>query len=429
MITRSTHMTDFLLADTVLNEWFKPMAIALEKVRFSETKFRALPMLTFILTGCLRQLMDTSTLRGQIQELFHLDESASTLPVARSTWSDALAAPERRAILRQATEHLVSLAREQLPDVLSGVPGLGHRSVLAMDATYQAESCHYNRVLPKEGGDDNQKGHMLLTYFDLRSNIPVWVRTETASQGEMRVLKQDRIDTKDWSRIKNAIYVVDRAFVDGGYWDERKQQLKSTVVTRMKSCLVYEVKEKSAIQETIWNEHVVSEKIITLKCSKQEWRLIEWLSPEGIQYEYLTNDFTLEPGVVAFLYHRRWAEEKYFDNFKNDLCNARAWGKSPVGIEQQALIGLVTYTLTCLFLKDKQADLGLTEGNTTQQRKHVIKRDAYLFDCIGVACRAFYTVLSKIPRQVWRFLKSCFMKKSSPTLYERQLKPLLEKYL
>lgn len=58
-------------------------------------------------------------------------------------------------------------------------------------------------------------------------------------------------------------------------------------------------------------------------------------------YRYLANDFSLEPGVVAFLYYRRRNEEKYFDNFKNDLANAKAWGKSPVAIEQQALMGLM----------------------------------------------------------------------------------------
>ena len=422
-------MTHFLLTNTVFKEWFQPMARALEKVRFSETKFRALPMQAFILTGCLRQLLATQSLRGQIQELFHLDESASELPVARSTWSDALAAPERRDILRQATAQLVTFAREQLPDVLAGVPGINDRSVLAMDATYQTESCHYYRVLPKEGGDDNQKGHMLLTYFDLRRNIPVWVRTETASLGEMRVLKQESTDSQDWSRVKKAIYVVDRAFIDGCYWDERKQKLSCTVITRLKSEMVYEILENRPISTTIWNENVLSDERITLRCSKLEWRLIEWLSPEGIHYQYITNDFTLEPGVVAFLYHRRWAEEKFFDNFKNDLCNARAWGKSAVGIEQQALLGFVTYILTCLFLTDKQSVLGLTEGETTQHRKHALKREAYLYDGIGVACHAFYVVLSKIPRQVWRFLQNCFMKKSSPALYERQLKPLLVKYI
>jgi IS4 transposase len=43
----------------------------------------------------------------------------------------------------------------------------------------------------------------------------------------------------------------------------------------------------------------------------------------------LTNDFSLEPGELAFIYHRRWDEEKFFDNFKNDLAGAKSLGKNP----------------------------------------------------------------------------------------------------
>jgi hypothetical protein len=45
------------------------------------------------------------------------------------------------------------------------------------------------------------------------------------------------------------------------------------------------------------------------------------------------------------------------------------------------------------------------------------------------AYRAFYARLSKITRQVWRFLKNCFHQKHSLLLYQRQLKPLLQRYL
>ena len=44
------------------------------------------------------------------------------------------------------------------------------------------------------------------------------------------------------------------------------------------------------------------------------------------------------------------ADEKYFDNYKTDMANSKAWGKSPVAIEQQALLGLVTHLLMRLFL-------------------------------------------------------------------------------
>ena len=135
-----------------------------------------------------------------------------------------MASCQRRDIMRQTCAQLVTMARDTLPDRLAGVEGINQRPVLAIDATYQTESSHYRRILPKEGGVDNQKGHMLLTYYDLRFGTPVDVRTETGSMGEMRVLKaSDDRGSTDWSRIRNAIYIIDRAFIDGYYWDERKR--------------------------------------------------------------------------------------------------------------------------------------------------------------------------------------------------------------
>ncbi|MDP1935444.1 MAG: hypothetical protein Q8K47_11285, partial [Nitrosomonas sp.] len=66
-----------------------------------------------------------------------------------------------------------------------------------------------------------------------------------------------------------------------------------------------------------------------LRLSKQRWRRIEFIGPKGEEYAYLTNDFSLEPGELAFIYHRRWDEEKFFDNFKNDLAGAKSLGKNP----------------------------------------------------------------------------------------------------
>ncbi|MEN8166428.1 MAG: transposase [Pseudomonadota bacterium] len=449
---RADSLTHSLLQETVLQEWFQPMQQALDKVRFSDRIFQSLPMLSYALLGGLRQLLSIDTLREQVQTLFHWDVSAERIPVPRSTWSDAMGSRTRRDLLRQATHHLVALAQTTLEDKLSGIEGIGQRPLVAIDATYQAESSHYVRILPTEGGNDNQKGHMLLTYYDLRRGIPVNVKTETSSMGEMRVLKADDAEAMDWSRVHQAIYVVDRAFIDGAYWDERKRSLHATVITRMKSTLVYTRAEPRKVATLPCNEKVLSDYVIALQCAKQPWRLIEWLSPDGITYRYLTNDFSLEPGVVAFLYYRRWDEEKYFDNFKNDLANAKAWGKSPVAIEQQALMGLMTYILTQLFLQRRYQELELPAGDDTQAHKHARKVEHYLEqqaendhqeyhadawcqedeppDCMQYdAYRAFHAQLSKITRQVWRFLKNCFREKHSLLLYQRQLKPLLLRYL
>lgn len=454
-LRRAETFTNPLMQKTVFADWFQPMINAFEKVRYREGLFRSLPMTSFAAIGGLRQLLSINTMREQIQMITHFDENVEIPPVPRSTWSDALSNTKRREVLRGALHHLVAHARVSLPDKLDGVKGIGERPVMAMDATYQKESSHFNRVLPAEGGEDNQKGHMYLTYYDLRKGIPVNIKTETASMGEMRVLKEDEYHRVDWSRVPKAIYAVDRAFVDSAYWDERKAKAKITVVTRMKSSLAYTQDTMRDIPPRSGNENVISDHEIQLQNSKARWRLIRWSSPEGIEYEYLSNDFDLDPGVLAFIYHRRWDEEKFFDSFKNDLANEKAWGKSPVAIDQQGLFAMMTYLLTRLFLEDQYSKLGLADGDTTQKNKYAKKREQYLeleqlrassplkpkltrLHCDDEedellpkydAYRAFYDKLSKIPLQSWRFLKNCFAKKSSQLLYERQLKPILLKYL
>jgi len=84
--------------------------------------------------------------------------------------------------------------------------------------------------------------------------------------------------------------------------------------------------------------------------------------------------------------------------------------------------------LTRIFLAQQYEDLTLKNGNTTQFNKHQKKIQTYKKEG-GIYLRAYWQQLSKIPAQVWRFFKYCFMKKSSPMLYEQQLKPILERYL
>lgn len=426
MKNRLNPLIDSLTQNTVLEQWFRPMQAALDKVRYPGAVFSVLSMPYFLLLGGLRQLQSHSSLREQVQSLMHL-ACTSRVPLARSTWSDALASKKRHHITQEAFSHLLNHARENLPERFNNMPNLGSRDVIAIDASYQRESAHYNPVYPMQGGTDNQKGHMLMTFYDLRKGIPLDTKTETTSRGEMRVIKEG-LDDSRWMKVKKALYSVDRAFIDSRYWDALKQTYQATMVTRFKSIMKYTEVASLAIAKLACNEGVISDTEVTLILSKKRWRRIGFINAQGEEYHYLTNDFSLEPGEIAFIYHRRWDEEKYFDNFKNDLASSKAWGKSPVSIGQQAIIGMMTYVLTRLFLEQQFTDLMLTDKNTTQSGKHKKKIERYKKEG-GIYLRAYWSLLSKIPLQVWRFFKSCFMKKSSPHLYESQLKPILEQYL
>ena len=162
---RLTAVMDSLMNQTVLGELLAPVARALAQIRGTDTVSRVLSMADFIGLGVLRHLQGMRTLREQVQSLLHWEPgTALRAPLARSTWSDALSSRHRRAVLQAAMAPLLGEARAVLPDRLAQFPALQGRPVYAMDGTYQSESAHYGRCTPRQGGEDNPKGHALLSF-------------------------------------------------------------------------------------------------------------------------------------------------------------------------------------------------------------------------------------------------------------------------
>ena len=428
MTTRISALEKILMNNTVLEHWFLPVKNALEKIRYSDNKFRAMGMLPFILQNCFRQLSENKSLRAHVQSLFHLNENATELPLARATYSDALTSKSRLDILDQATSHVARSAKNSLPDRLSGIKALDNRPVYAMDGMYQEESSHFRKMTPSEGGTDSAKGHLHLMAFDLRLGIPIHVDVDTSSISEIRFVKE-KWRGSHLTCEKNSLWVVDRGFIDADYWDERNDKYGVAMITRMKSNLNYTIEKTNKVTCSNKKQGIQSDQMIQLESSSKLWRLIGYQSDTGVYYEYLTNDMDLPSGVVAFMYHRRWDEEKYFDNYKNDLCGSKAWGKTKTAILQQAIIGMLTFILTRLFSDEHAKEFDLDTNGNTQKRKHELKQEKYAEGKIKDQLRAYHTNLSKITRQVWRFLKSCMLYKSHEKLYQSHLKPMMSKYL
>jgi IS4 transposase len=58
-----------------------------------------------------------------------------------------------------------------------------------------------------------------------------------------------------------------------------------------------------------------------------QFRRIKLRHPNGRTWPIITNEFSLQPGVLAFLYVKRWDIEKRYDEFKNGFLETRAWEK------------------------------------------------------------------------------------------------------
>ncbi len=426
---RLTAVMDRLTNHTVLGELLAPLSNALARVRKPDANTSTLPMFDFIGLGVLRHLQGMRTLREQVQSLLHLAPTpAAEPPLARSTWSDALASKRRRGVVAETIPGLLAEARAVLPDRLAGFPELGARPVYAMDATYQKESTHYRRRTPRQGGQDNPKGHALLSFYDLRLGCPADVYTDTRNRHETTLLRDYDANAQAMTRHKNGLWLVDRAFIDARFWDHKKRCLGITLITRMKKSLRIDSSEDLAVTPSPLNEGVLKDQGILLRSSRQPWRLITLRTRRGRLVEFLTNEFSLEPGLIAFLYSRRWDEEKCFDTWKNDFSQAKAWGKSPVAIGNQVRLAIITSLLVAMLLHQKMGQHGIVD------EKALRKQDRRQNSATDGTDRPDWSTpvfrfTSKVSRQVLRFFKHCFHKPTSQALYETQLRPMLLVYL
>ena len=426
---RLTALMDRLTNQTVLSELLAPIANALAGIRNADANASVFRMKDFLALGVLRHLQGMRTLREQVQSLLHLNPAeALRAPLARSTWSDALASRRRRGVLEALMAPLLAEARVVLADRLAGFAELAGRPVYAMDGTYQHESAHYGRCTPRQGGEDNPKGHALLSFYDVRLGCPADVYVDTRNRHETSLLRDYDANEPAMTRHKGALWLVDRAFIDAPFWDEKNKRLGITMITRMKKGLSVDSTEALPVAEIPINEGVVKDLRITLRSSRKFWRLITFRTRRGHLVEFLTNELDLEPGLVAFLYSRRWEEEKCFDTWKNDFSQAKAWGASVVAIDNQVRLAIITSVLVALLLHRKMGRHGVEDEKALrkQDRRQTSETDGT--DRPDWSTPVFrYT--SKVSRQVLRFFKHCFHKPAAQTLYERELRPMLLAYL
>ena len=82
------------------------------------------------------------------------------------------------------------------------------------------------------------------------------------------------------------------------------------------------------------------------------------------KYRFLTNEMTLPPGIIAFLYKLRWDIEKSFDQSKNKFHETRAWAKSNNSKKQQANFITIAHNLCILLERKLREQEGIVDHTT-----------------------------------------------------------------
>ena len=148
---------------------------------------------------------------------------------------------------------------------------------------------------------------------------------------------------------RKVLYAYDCASIDYAQWQKWKQGgIYFISLTKEKMDLT--VTRENPIDRTDPNNRGITADELVATVAGISLRRVRYTHPAtGEDYEFLTSEFTLPPGVIAFVYLRRWDLEKVFDELKNKLGAKRAWANSAVAQQMQAHFLCLAHNLIQLF--------------------------------------------------------------------------------
>ena len=122
-------------------------------------------------------------------------------------------------------------------------------------------------------------------------------------------------------------------------------------------------------------------------------------------FVFLTNEMTLPPGLIAFLYRLRWDIEKVFDETKNRLFERKSWANTATAKTNQARFVCLAYNLTILL---EQA-LAREEGvENWPERERQVRRREEVIDRLarqGAAMPSWYVTLERFTQRGVKLLR------------------------
>ena len=149
---------------------------------------------------------------------------------------------------------------------------------------------------------------------------------------------------------RKVVQVYDRAGIDFAFWFKAKRQHGLYFISRTKENMALEVVgiQHYAADEPL-NRGVTADELVATS-QHVAVRRVSYCDPlSGRRFEFITTEFTLPPGLIAYLYLRRWDVEKVFDELKNKLGQTQAWASSLNAKAMQAQFLCLAHNLLVWF--------------------------------------------------------------------------------
>jgi hypothetical protein len=162
-------------------------------------------------------------------------------------------------------------------------------------------------------------------------------------------------------------------------------------------------------------------------------RRIRYCDPEtGKTYLFITNEFKLPPGLLAFIYKLRWDVEKTFDQVKNLFEEKKAWATSEESKIQQAAFITLAHNLTLMLEREIEQQEGIRDEKTEKRKADRIKTATAEAAAMKRTFNPLVAGIRRVTKRSVQFigwLQSCLEHRTCWRKAMKQLRPLMEAYL
>jgi len=307
--------------------------------------------------------------RAFLQNLFLKDEK-----LARASFFEALQSPRRAAvsarIFNEAFEMFEKLSLESGTDFLRGFPELNDYAVFNGDGHYISHSVH----AVSGGGRKYAAGSIYIQNLRTGNLLPFCVvRDGRRRKHEMPYFRREveGLSSSFYGHPKT-LWILDMAYIDNPWWGRQRKKGHYTISKLKSNVRPIKCGQIPYDRDDPINKGVTDCYYAGMNCG-WAFRVVEYTNPEtGEEFSFVTSlDGDFRPGLVAWLYFKRWNIEKNFDTTKTTMEETKAWGSGKGALSIQSHAIAFAYNMMRLLheiIIREQKERG--NGETLSERKY-----------------------------------------------------------
>jgi hypothetical protein len=357
--------------------------------------------------GILRVLQAADSGRGFLQQF------APCLPpgLGRGLFFAALHSPRRRDLCAELSRGLF----QKVPpadDPFASIKALGQFDLYAADGHRSGASAHEPPI-------DGRKWAVGQFYcINLRSKAMAHLASALDGgrrEHDMHALKRLGAKTlrQDAPKGRKVLYAYDCAGIDFSLWHYWKQQAGIYFVSRAKENMRLETLGINDYDRgDAVNAGVLGDELAGTSQHVLVRRIIYKDPASGQDYEFITSEMSLPPGVICYIYRRRWDIEKTFDQCKNKLGQTHAWGAGQAARDTQAHFICICHNLLLILeerLTRERQISNEAEHLRRKQRLDAQRRQALARKCVLPSLVETCRRLTQASLKFIRWLRACFL--------------------